>query len=83
MLPANSAIGSYQLNFNGFDYYMGIYNPTDAQSLVATSGSLIVLANDTVASRIRGNFQFLGTDILGSDSTIQISNGYFSVYYGQ
>jgi hypothetical protein len=83
LLPSNSPVGSYSLVFNGYDYYMGIYNPTPSQSLVSTSGSMTVIENDSTHSRIRGNYQFLGTDLLGSGTTHQISNGYFSVYYGQ
>jgi hypothetical protein len=83
LMPANSPAGSYPLIFTGSAFYMGIYNPTPSQSLVSTSGNLTVLQVDSAAFRIRGNFQFLGTDVLGSGDTSQITNGYFSVYYGQ
>jgi Family of unknown function (DUF6252) len=83
LMPSNSTAGSYPLIFSGSAYYMGIYNPTPSQSLVSTSGNLTILEINTATSRIRGNFQFLGTDVLGSGATSQISNGYFSVYYGQ
>lgn len=83
LMPSNTTVGSYPLIFNGSTYYMGIYNPTPSQSLVSTSGNLTILEVNTATSRIRGNFQFVGTDVLGSGTTSQINNGYFSVYYGQ
>jgi hypothetical protein len=44
---------------------------------------MVVVENDIIRSRIAGTFQFVASDPLGSGLTYTISNGYFSVYYGQ
>jgi hypothetical protein len=82
LLPVTSQPGSYSLADISLDDCQGVYNPTPSPSLVSTSGTLNVLENDIVNSRIRGNFTFVATDPLGGGS-YTVSNGYFSVYYGQ
>jgi hypothetical protein len=82
LLPSTSQPGSYSLADITLDNCQGVFNPTPSPSLVSTSGYVNVLVNDIVHSRIRGNFLFMATDPLGADS-YTISDGYFSVYYGQ
>ncbi len=83
LLPVTSQPGSYSLANIALDNCQGILNPTPSPSLASTSGNLVVVENDIAHSRLRGNFQFMASDPLGSGVTYTISNGYFSVYYGQ
>jgi hypothetical protein len=82
LLPVTEQPGAYSLANIALDDCQGVFNPTPSPSLVSTSGTLNVVQNDIVHSRIRGNFAFVATDPLGSES-YTVSNGYFSVYYGQ
>lgn len=83
LLPVNSQPGSYSLANITLDNCQGIFNPTPTPSLASTSGSLVVLENDAVDTRLIGTFNFTASDPLGTGDTYNITNGYFSVYYGQ
>ena len=83
LLPITSQPGSYSLANISLDDCQGVYNPTPTPSLASTSGNLVVVENDIVRSRIRGSFQFMASDPLGTGDSYTINNGYFSVYYGQ
>jgi hypothetical protein len=85
MMPANVTPGTYPLDGSNFNYsalYTVIANST-TQSYISTQGTLTVQANDPVAMRIKGTFQFTGTDASNTAITLDINNGFFSVYYGQ
>jgi hypothetical protein len=82
IMPVNVLPGAYALNFDSTLNYVAEYNPLPTLALVASSGSLTILQNDAVNSRIRGNFQFQGTDPTGMNSRVsQVTKGYFSVKY--
>jgi hypothetical protein len=82
VMPDNTGPGVYALTGMG-NNYTAVYNPYPTLSLVSSSGSLTVLQNDPTMLRIRGNFQFQGTETQGLGTASSVSNGYFSIYYGQ
>jgi Family of unknown function (DUF6252) len=83
IIPTGISPGTYSLDFTGLTY-IGLYNPTPAIALASTSGTLTILSNSIRTQRIRGNFEFLATDPTGgSTPSHTITNGFFSVYYGQ
>jgi hypothetical protein len=82
IMPSNVVPGTYSLDLAGLDY-LGLYNPTPSVALASYSGTVTILSNNTVNQRIRGNFQFKATDPFGMGGSFQnITNGFFSVYYG-
>jgi uncharacterized protein DUF6252 len=81
IMPLNIAPGSYTLNYTG-GVYIGLYNPISTVSLASTSGTLVILGNNSTTQRINGNFQFQATDPLGlGNPSHNLTNGYFSVQY--
>lgn len=87
IFPAGAAAGTYSLTANGvIPSYIAVYdvvangiNSADP----GTSGSITILANNTSTQRMSGTFQFITTDPNVANSNHSITNGYFSVYYGQ
>ncbi|HVU54174.1 MAG TPA: DUF6252 family protein [Puia sp.] len=82
LMPQDVPVGGpYTLNYTGFTYY-GFYSPQVSGGFASTSGHLIILENDLVNKRIRGNFDFHATDPTGQLSeTHDLTNGFFSVGY--
>lgn len=82
LMPQNISPGSYTLNISGLRY-VGLYEPTPTIVLASSGGTLVILENDPVTRRVRGNFRFQATESLGAPTnrTNQITNGYFSVKY--
>jgi hypothetical protein len=84
MMPANVTPGSYPLDGSNVSFgglYGAIANST-TESFISTQGTLVVQANDPTAMRVKGTFQFTGTDATNTALSIAITNGFFSVYYG-
>jgi len=83
IMPTLIAPGSYDMDFT-LGTFIGLYNPTPTVSLASSKGTLTILANSVRTHRIRGNFQFLATDLQGGPTTSHnLTNGFFSIYYGQ
>jgi hypothetical protein len=78
-MPVNITAGTYDLDFFGLTYF-GQYNPNGTTFLPAQSGKMTILEHNTSTKRIRGNFNFVGKDLLAS-TTAQLTEGYFSVKY--
>jgi hypothetical protein len=84
MMPANVTPGTYPLDGSNLNYsalYSAIVNST-TEGFISTQGTLVIQANDQVAMRVKGTFLFTGTDATNTASTVAITNGFFSVYYG-
>ncbi len=79
-VPANITAGSY--TFTPFVLnYLGQYN-IDTSYLVAKSGTLTILENNTSTKRIRGNFNFIAAELPGAGiQTAELTDGYFSIMY--
>ncbi len=79
-MPANVLPGSYNMDFATGLYY-GVYNIGISEQLLSQmNGTLTVIANDTVARRISGTFNFIANS-LSLNSPVSITNGYFSLSY--
>lgn len=83
LLPVTSTPGSYSLADISLADCQGAWNPTPSPSFISTSGTLNVIQNDIPNSRISGNFVFTATNPIATGGPFNITNGYFSVYYGQ
>jgi hypothetical protein len=82
IMPTTIGKGTYTLDFRG-GTYIGLYNPTPNIALASSAGTLTILSNNVRLQRIRGNFQFKTADPLGGlQLPHDITNGFFSVYYG-
>ena len=79
VMPATVAPGTYDLNSQG-GAYVGQYNPTTNTFLASESGKLTILEKNTTTRRIRGTFNFVAKDMVGSQSAT-LTEGYFSVKY--
>jgi Family of unknown function (DUF6252) len=77
-IPSNVTPGSYTFTLFGPDY-IGQYN-VDSSYLAAESGTLIILEHNTTTRRIRGNFSFHASEIIGTKVS-ELTEGYFSVVY--
>jgi hypothetical protein len=77
-MPLNITPGTYNLDFFGLTY-IGQYN-LGSTYLASQSGKLTILEHNVSTKRIRGNFNFVGKELLGPQ-TAQITEGYFSVIY--
>lgn len=76
-MPAGVTPGSY--DFDGVEY-IGLYNPSATSALVSDTGKLNIIELNTTTKRIRGNFNFKATELIGTKSA-QLSQGYFSIRY--
>ena len=77
-LPAGAVPGAYTFTAFSLDY-IGQYN-VDSTYLLANSGTLTIIENNASTKRIRGNFNFNASELLGTKSA-QLTEGYFSVVY--
>ena len=86
ILPSFVTPGTYNMNPTGGTVtYMGIYDEIvngNNSADPASSGTITILQNNTSASRLRGTFQFNTTDLPPHPSH-SLTDGFFSVYYGQ
>lgn len=79
-IPMNVGPGTYPLDFSGGFYY-GAYSPDLTTFMVSqNNGTVTILENNSTTRRIRANFSFIATSLIGNQSA-QITNGYFSVGY--
>jgi hypothetical protein len=87
IFPNYSTPGTYPLTSStAIPSYLAVYNEVINGSNTAepgTSGSITVLTNNTTTMRMTGTFQFSTNDPNVANSDHSITNGYFSVYYGQ
>jgi len=87
IFPASTAAGTYSLTANNVTpSYIAVYDLVSNGINSAdpgVSGSITVLANNTSTQQINGTFQFTTNDPNVANSNHSITNGYFSVYYGQ
>lgn len=77
-IQQNVTPGSYTFTIFGPDY-IGQYN-VDTSYLAADSGTLTILEHNTTTKRIRGNFSFHASEIIGTKMS-DLTEGYFSVVY--
>lgn len=80
LIPENITPGPYTLNYNLGTTYLGFYQPNASSNLASASGTLTILSNDMVNSRIRADFQFQAKNPL-TGQTFSLTNGFFSVQY--
>jgi hypothetical protein len=80
VMPLNIIPGTYDLDYTGLTY-IAIYNPTAATSRLSSSGTLVILENNSGNRRVRGNFQFQAFEPLNPALRNQITSGYFSIVY--
>ncbi|RYY58679.1 MAG: hypothetical protein EOO05_15625 [Chitinophagaceae bacterium] len=81
-MPQNILAGSYQ--FEGLaGTSIGVYNPDldGTNARYSESGTLVILEHNTGTKRLRGTFQFHGTNLLDATKVSEITEGYFSVKY--
>jgi hypothetical protein len=76
--PLTSTPGNYVLDFFG-GTYIGAYLD-GSSSYASSSGTLQILEHNTSTKRVRGNFNFVGTQFT-STGTALLTEGYFSVKY--
>ncbi len=76
--PSDATPGVYTFTSFGPDY-IAQYNIGNSY-LVGESGTLTILENNATTKRVRGNFNFHASEILGSQ-TADLTEGYFSVVY--
>jgi hypothetical protein len=77
-ITSSVTLGSYTFTLFGPDY-IGQYN-VDSSFLAAESGTLTILEHNTTTKRIRGNFNFHASELLGTKVS-ELTEGYFSVVY--
>ena len=77
-MPLEVEPGEYEME--NFGEYMGLYNPDANTSLGSQTGKLTIIAHDKTAKRIRGRFEFVGTELLGQKSA-NLTNGFFAISY--
>jgi Family of unknown function (DUF6252) len=81
VMPENVGPGTYSMDFS-LGVYLGVYIPSPGLTLISDpSGTLTILANNTVTRRIQGNFQFTAVDLSGASQPSQLTQGFFSVGY--
>jgi hypothetical protein len=85
IFPDYATPGTYPLTSPGATTsYVAVYDQVANGVNTAdpgTAGSITVLTNNTASMRMTGTFQFTTNNLGTSDHSI--TNGYFSVYYGQ
>lgn len=86
ILPDFVGAGTYAMTpSGGSPTYMAIYDEIingNNSADPASSGTIVILSNNTSTSRLRGTFQFTTTGVAPRPSH-SLTNGFFSVYYGQ
>lgn len=88
IIPTNATVGTHALTPNGtipafmcvYDFVSSNGNNTAAP---ANAGSINILENNAVISRISGSFSFTTADGTAGNSNHTVTGGFFSVYYGQ
>jgi hypothetical protein len=87
IFPDYSTPGTYPLTAGtAIPSYLAVYNEVINGSNTTepgTSGSITVLTNNTSTMRMTGTFQFSTNEMNAAGTLHSITNGYFSVYYGQ
>ena len=87
IFPDYASPGNYPLTSNSaIPSYLAVYDEVVNGANTAnsgTSGSITILSNNTSTMRMTGTFQFSTNDPAVATSDHTITNGYFSVYYGQ
>lgn len=80
-MPSDITPGTYSFSLLGPQY--GVYAvDNDPNNLkLATLGQLIILEHIPASRRIRGNFNFIASDILNPLNVALLTEGYFSVTY--
>ncbi len=86
ILPSYSVPATYPMTITGaIPTYIGVYDVVSNGSnneVPASSGSITILENNTTTSWLRGTFAF-STAAAPPQSGNAITDGFFSVYYGQ
>ena len=77
-IPEDVVPGTYDLSLFNMNY-IAQYNLGTAY-MAAEEGKLIILEHDKTKKRIRANFSFSASELIGS-STADLTEGYFSVVY--
>jgi hypothetical protein len=87
VFPNYSTPGTYPLTSStALPSYLAVYNEVINGANTAepgTTGSITILTNNTTTKRMTGTFQFTTNDPNMANTQHSITNGYFSVYYGQ
>jgi hypothetical protein len=87
VFPNYSTPGTYPLTSStALPSYLAVYNEVINGANTAepgTTGSITILTNNTTTRRMTGTFQFNTNDPNIANTQHSITNGYFSVYYGQ
>jgi Family of unknown function (DUF6252) len=87
IFPDYASPGTYALtSSSAIPSYVAVYDEVSNGANTAspgTSGSITILTNNTSTMRMTGTFQFSTDDPNVAASQHSITNGYFSVYYGQ
>jgi hypothetical protein len=78
IMPRDVEPGEYEME--NFGEYMGLYNPDANTSLGSETGKLTIIEHDKAAKRIRGRFEFVGTELLGQKSA-NVTSGFFGITY--
>ncbi|MEO6638345.1 MAG: DUF6252 family protein [Ginsengibacter sp.] len=76
--PINITPGAYTISLFGPEY-IAQYNIGNSY-LAGDSGSLTIIEHNTTTKRVRGNFNFHGAELLGTQES-ELTEGYFSVVY--
>jgi hypothetical protein len=87
IFPGYSPPGNYPLTAaSAIPSYLAVYHQVANGVNTAdpgVSGNITVLTNNSSTMRMTGTFQFNTNDLNAASSQHSITNGYFSVYYGQ
>lgn len=76
-MPEKVIAGTYAFTF--FGDYTGTYAPNSTTALIADSGKITIIEHNLATKRIRGNFNFKANPIVGTGTTYNLTEGYFSV----
>lgn len=79
-IPTDFTIGSHPLSMGGDYTAQYIVNMTQLYTSQTGSGSTEILEYDSTTGKIKGAFNFIGTDI-NTGLTKNITNGQFVIYY--
>ena len=80
-VPSDITPGTYSIGLTG--NYIAVYKPdNDPNNLkLGALGSITILEHNVTTKRIRGNFNFTGTNILNPLDFVLLTEGYFAVTY--
>ena len=80
-MPSDITPGTYAIGLTG--NYIAVYKPdNDPNNLkIGALGSVTILEHNVTTRRIRGNFNFTGTNILNPLDFVLLTEGYFAVTY--